>query len=181
MKRFTACLLALTITPAFAASLQDCEEKIVELLAAHPTTDVRLVEGGQALARVDSFHLKADKSCGVELAENAQGKFLTVSLFHPAAPGAGNALEQKKFETIILNGDDPTFTDRRVKAVVNCSMTADSVEYVTRVPVLTDGVRTPWVIERLNIRKSAAGLNVRLRASVTPINGVFRSISACNL
>ncbi|HXH75219.1 MAG TPA: hypothetical protein VNJ08_09660 [Bacteriovoracaceae bacterium] len=112
-------------------------------------------------------------NCGVELVEeNGQ---LTVTMFKPSS------LAPKKFETIILNGNDPTYTNGRVKAKVSCSMDENSVVYITKVPVLTDGMKTPYAIEKLTIRQDEKGLKVTLRAGLTPIHSVYRSITDCML
>jgi hypothetical protein len=178
-------ILGMCSQSVFASELGDCEKKIKEMLGEVKNSKVLIVEkyeNGAAVInpRVDSYHMSADSSCGVEV---ANGTILTISKFKEALTLVNNvpAMERKKFETIMLNGNDPTFTQERVKAIVSCKMDENSVEYVTKVPVLTDGVKSPWAIEKLNISKVNGELNISLRASVTPISKIFRSITDCKL
>jgi hypothetical protein len=131
--------------------------------------------------RVDTYHMSSDNLCGVELTDDG---ILTVTQFKvldDESDARPPFRQVKKFESIVLNGADPTRSGGRVKSKVHCSLTDDTVTYVTKVPVLTDGVRSPWVIEELRLKVEDSVLAVSLRASVTPIDRVFRSITACDL
>jgi hypothetical protein len=163
---------ALMSMNTFASELKDCEKKIAEILNQVNTSKINLIEDGKTNERVDSYHMSPSLDCGVELTSRGQ---LTVSMFKPSST------DRKKFETIILNGNDPTYTDGRVKALVSCSIENNTVIYTTKVPVLTDGVKSPYAVEKLTIKQEDSSIQVSLRATVTPIHKVFRSITDCTL
>lgn len=177
------CLFSQTL---YAQTLQECETKITGLLSQVKTQQLRVLalnEDGTppSKARVDTYHMSADNLCGVEFVKETG--LLTVTKFKELETHDFDLQFRDivKFESISLNGSDPTRTNGRVKAKVECSMTKNSVRYVTKVPVLTDGVRTPWVIEELNVKFNDNIVNFSLRATVTPVNKVFRSITDCAL
>ena len=166
-------LLALLPTLSFAHDLRDCEKKISDLINQVKTTTLKV----DAQQRVDQYHLGVDQLCGIELTEH----MLTVTKFKsPKLPGE-LSVEAEKFETIMLNGNDPTFSGGRVKAQVSCEISGNNILYTTKVPVLTDGVKSPFVIEELSISQESDTVRVSLRASLTPVKKVFRSITDCTL
>ncbi len=172
MKKTLGILLLLTSsTSAIASELKDCEQKIKKMLDQVHTSFVIVSKTN----RIDLYHMSKDRLCGVELTD----KFLTVAKFKDATPADEPMLTTKKFETIILNGEDPTFTDGRVKAIVTCEMDENSVIYTTKVPVLTDGSKSPYAVEKLTMKQDQNGIQVSLRSSLTPIQSVFRSITDC--
>ncbi len=157
-----------------ASELRDCEKKIHEWLSVNPASSIQVIEKGELNPRIDQYRLNEKRNCGIEIA----GAFLTISMFKPSA-ATETKLETVKFETIVLNGNDPTFSQGRVKAQVSCKMTENHIEYITRVPVLTDGIKSPFAVEKLTLDKDDKTLKVGLRATVTPIQKVFRSITDC--
>lgn len=165
MKSLCLLIIGMMSLSAMGSELKDCEAKISKMIKQIKTQELKVFSN-----RSDTYHMGHDNLCGVELTE----KFLTVTMFKE-----DNII--KKFETIILNGNDPTFTQGRVQAKVSCHMDENSVVYETRVPVLTDGIKSPYAIEKLVVRQNDQELYVSLRASVTPINGVFKSITDCYL
>ena len=171
MKKYL--FLALLPTIVSASELKDCEKKIAELLRQVKTTSLSVAPE----KRVDQYHLGKDQLCGVELLDH----MLTITMFKEPKTPESLSVDAAKFETIILNESDPTFTGGRVKALVSCEINDDSVSYTTKVPVLTDGVKSPWAIEELSITKDNGELHVSLRASLIPIQKVFRSVTACTL
>lgn len=186
MKKSIALLvLSLLSQVASAQSLAECEAKIGELLSKVKTQELRVLALNDVTstdqARVDTYHMSNNTLCGVELLEETG--LLTVTKFKPLAD-VSSAIpfrEVVKFESIMLNGSDPTRSNGRIKSKVSCSMTENSIRYVTKVPVLTDGVKSPWAIEELNVSLTGNTLYFHLRASVTPIHKIFRSITDCKL
>jgi|GEM_PF-7013822 len=159
--------------------LKACEDKISELLAQIPSQEVKVLPlnlENSKEARSDVYHLSSDHLCGIEfLKENG---LLTVTQFKPKQ-NEDIYRNVVKFESIFLNGNDPTRTNGRIKGKAFCKISGDTIKYVTKVPVLTDGVKSPWALEELTFKLSANVLDVKLRASLVPIHRAFRSITAC--
>ena len=171
MKKYL--ILALLPTIVSASELKDCEKKIAELIRQVKPVSLSVAPE----KRVDQYHLGKDQLCGVELLDH----MLTVTMFKEPKTPENVSVNAAKFETIILNENDPTFTGGRVKALVSCEISDDTVSYTTKVPVLTDGVKSPWAIEELKIKKESGEIHISLRASLIPIQKVFRSITECTL
>jgi hypothetical protein len=137
-KALSSVIFALALIPAAHASdLKECQAKIASMLAnVKPTT----TKGPAGNAAAEQYRMSADQSCGVEyLADTAQ---LTVTRF--------SAGELKKFETILLNEAELT-TGGRVRATLTCEIDGDSVIYQTRLPIFSDGVRTPFQKKTLKV------------------------------
>lgn len=169
-----------------AQSLDECEARIFDLLSQVKTQEVRVLALNKdgidpAEARLDTYHMSSNTLCGVELIK--ESGLLTVTKFKGLNEIDSDKISRDvvKFESIVLNGSDPTRSNGRIKSKVSCSMTESSVRYITRVPILTDGIRSPWAIEELTVIVTGNNINFSLRASISPINKVFRSITDCKL
>ncbi len=184
-KLITLSLMALISQNISAQTLEECEVKITRMLSQVKTQKVRILalneDGIDPLsARVDNYHMSENNLCGVELVKKTG--LLTVTKFKSLKDDSEIPFRDVvKFESIMLNGSDPTRSNGRIKSKVSCSISENTVRYVTKVPVLTDGIRSPWAIEELTVSLKDKKVNFSLRASLLPINKVFRSITDCEM
>lgn len=153
-KALLSVIAALALLPSAQASdLKECQARIASILS---NVKAQTMKGPAGEAAAEQYRMSADRSCGVEyLADAAQ---LTVTRFGEE--------ELKKFETILLSEAELT-TGGRVRATLECEIDGDTVTYVTRLPILSDGVRTPFQKKTLTVSLEDRTVTVKLEARLS--------------
>lgn len=165
-------LLALSFVSLTASASEPaaCRAKIVELLAPHAPQAAKGPAGAG-----EQYRLSADKSCGVEYV--ADKAHLTITRFAGAGDEKSAEAGLKKFETMLLDETELS-SGGRVRSQVECEIQGDSVIYKTKLPIFSDGVRTPFQEKWLEVTRNDDGsLYVFIESRIT----VLRSKIDCTL
>jgi hypothetical protein len=136
----------MVLNPAHASDLAECRAKIAEMISATPASENKGPTGN-----LDQYHMSKDQNCGIELTDEG---YFTV-----------NRIAKPKFETIILNHAELSAKDR-VKAESTCTITEDAVYYTTRLPIFSDGVKSPFQVKKLAVTRNGSQVTVKLTSKI---------------
>ncbi len=147
-------LLTLSAPYSAHADVQECTQKLTRLFAKLPVTQ-NLGPNGKG-----DYHLSQDKKCGVEWSEHLG--YFTVTRF------AGDTLA--KFETIILNEQELT-AGGRVRATLECvADDEETMTFTTKLPIFSDGVKTPLQTKTLSVKQAGKRLEVSLKSKISVLS-----------